>query len=579
MRRRPDIRVSLRPPYLFPGEVVTTTLTLESPSDTPCDHITFDLVGKERRYERTVSTGNSSYSKYYEVDIVRQRATVAGFRLTPGTHVRAAKFEIPERAPPTYTSSLSSISYELTVRVAIPWWPDRVAKYRLVCAIPPEVGVPPNVTRFTSHPAPLGTALFIEASLGRDDFALGSTVEGVVSLANVAHHRIRRVQLSLVAIETARVRSAAGPTDAARATWTIHEGKPAESAELRFRITIPENMPPTFQTPYIAVTHELRVIADISLGSNIHIAIPVRVHRPRGDVTEQQAEPARVGKGKKRSNWERALGSVAGARVVAFDDAKDEVTLDAAGCSIHVRAEHHGTDGPFLVAEIAWPSLGLGLRLAERSWTDLGKKAPGALAKRFSMEARENLQAEELFDEATTRAILSFKSVGLEDAHAAVASPGSSHATAAIESVVKRAIQLSQHIVAGGKRVSPPAALKSSVGAYEAFAARRSAVLTRGDLSVSGILLEGAPAAIRHRFEGATPQGSTLSLEIAAAPGALDGLVTAAATIFACPAAPSENGIAIELTLLEDPASIDVQLDSLGEAVRTLQLRAQGPYR
>ncbi len=579
MRRRPDIRVALRPPVILPGVPMSARLSIVSTADTPCDGVVVDCVGTERRYQRTVSTGKSSYTQYHEADVVRLRATIDGFRLTPGTHERVASFPMPHGVPPSYESSLTTIAYELGVRVSIPWWPDRVATYRLVSVTPAYVGATARPTHVASHAAPEGKNLFIEASLGREDLALGSTLDGIVSFANVAHHRIRRIELALVAVETALVTSSAGPTDVARAAWTIHEGKPGESIEIPFRILVPTDMPPSFETAFIRVTHELRVFAKIAFGSDIHISIPVRLHRPMPDAPEAQAARAMLGKRKQRSNWELAARAVPGIRVVSFDEAKDEIVVEAGNVTVHLAAEHRGAEGPFLVAEIEWPSLGLGLRLTERSWHDLGDRAPGALAKRFSMQARERAQADALFVEPAAHAVLAFQNVGLDDTHAVVASPGSSHTASAITNVLQRAIALGAQVASANARMPPPSALASAVSAYAAFAGRRSARIRMADLALLGIPISDATASLEHRFEGATPRASTITVHLPPKPAIRDAVASAAGSIFDASASIVEAGVAIEIPLVTDPATIDGQVEALGDAVRAFDLRGAGPYR
>jgi len=465
----------------------------------------------------------------------------------------------------------------------IPWWPDRVATYRLPVAIPPEVGATPRgATRFTSGPAPKGKDLFIEASLAREDLAIGAQVEGAVSMANVAHHRIRNVQAALVEIETSRVPSSAGPSETRRTTWTIHEGKPQESAEIRFALKIPDAHCPDFVTPFIAVRHELRIVAQIAFGSDIHIAIPIRLHRPRTDVAEVHATPALLGRGKRKSNWGRALSDFGSTtRVVSLNEETDELLLDHEGRSIHITAEHRGNDGPFLVAEIEWPSLGMGLKVAERSWSDFGgKKGVEDLDQRFAIEGRDPEQVRRLFDTATARAILPFRSIGLDDTHAVAASPGSSHAVAALKEMVARAILLSDAVVRSAGFIPPPKGLTTAASRYREFALRHAARLTPGDFSVRRLLVDGVSMSLEHRFQESTAVASLLVVDMSA-PDALAAELKQRAATVSADASVDSSGIRVPLPLVEDPSSIEPLMAGLAEVVRSIatKQKPQGPYR
>ncbi len=70
----------------------------------------------------------------------------------------------------------------------------------------------------------------------------GGVVRGAVSIANVAHHRVRRVEIDLVVSERAKDRTVA-TFDAQRYGLKIHEGAPIEGEAIPFNVMIPKEAP------------------------------------------------------------------------------------------------------------------------------------------------------------------------------------------------------------------------------------------------------------------------------------------------------------------------------------------------
>ena len=240
MRSRPDIKLYLSPAELTPGAHLQAEAVLRSRSETPIDGIVVRLTGLEQRQSGMVMVGNAplpQYQTYRHVDLV---ARVPKALLTPGEHRFTFAFDIPPNAPPQYRSRTTSIVYDLDVRVGIPWWPDRSAHYLVPVVASPLSAVGAGAAFCTDARGPQGTALYLEASLESPVVPLGGVLRGALSLANVAHHRIRRIELALVHTEHARDGSGRD-AEMQRYVVTLQEGAPADGQALPFRMTLPAN--------------------------------------------------------------------------------------------------------------------------------------------------------------------------------------------------------------------------------------------------------------------------------------------------------------------------------------------------
>lgn len=144
MRSRPDIVVYLSPVAPSPGQTVRATIELHSKSETPFDAIDIFLVGRESRYKYTASTGKSNVRKYHRRENVRLAYQVPAGKLKPGISKHIVDFNLPANLPPTFKSEYSTIAYELTVHVHIPWWPDRHETYSVPVQIAPQQATRPS---------------------------------------------------------------------------------------------------------------------------------------------------------------------------------------------------------------------------------------------------------------------------------------------------------------------------------------------------------------------------------------------------------------------------------------------------
>ncbi|MCA9534682.1 MAG: hypothetical protein KC593_13415 [Myxococcales bacterium] len=531
MRSRPDLRLYLTPRQPTAGARLSARIQLQSRTHTPYDGIEVRLVGRENRYERSTSDGNSTSARYHRREILRLAAEFRGGVLEPGTLEREVTFELPQDAPPTFRSTLASIAYELEVRVRIPWWPDRRGRFVVTMHTPATDPGPPRPKLFTTERSEnRGDDPVLELSLEDDRLVLGGALAGAVAITGLGGKRLRRVEVACVALETALVRSTAGAREADRRTWVVHQGTPREGAALPFHIAIPPELPPSFQSPFIRVTHFVEAKAVVALGRDITLRVPVVA--ARAERARTAAPVPLVGNARQATVWQAALERMqerpGGVEGLHFDAERGSASFTRDGVLITV-AEEDGEvrrrprrgllgdrsgGGPCLVAELSWPALGLDLRVAERRWTDFGERHAAldeTLQRRFTVRVREPAQAAPFLNPALRDSLSSFDEAGLDDERAVVLRRGGVYQVEGLVRFLTQLHGLAGQVARAGHDIPPPAALAAEAAAWEAVASARGARLRPGDLALVDWALRGVPLALTHRWEGQRLVGSELS--------------------------------------------------------------------
>lgn len=87
--------------------------------------------------------------------------------------------------------------------------------------------------------------------------APGGIFEGAIAITGLGNKRLRNIELALSCIETSLVESKVGPAEVSRRTWKVFEGTPEEGVGIPFRIAIPQETIPTFQSSMIRIDYAL----------------------------------------------------------------------------------------------------------------------------------------------------------------------------------------------------------------------------------------------------------------------------------------------------------------------------------
>ena len=596
MRSRPDLKLYLTPGTVEAGTRFRAEAELVSRSRTPIEGVEFHLVGIERRRTGTSMVGSTSVPIYQEIRHVDLVAHTPATMLEEGRHRVAAEFDLPPRCPPAYQSSVTTISYDLAVRVAIPWWPDRSERYPVnVVALPSRATGEPG--SFCSNGAgPQGKALYLEASLDSAVIDHDGAVRGAVSVANVEHHRIRRMELALVAIERPVDRSS-GVHEAQRYVLTLHEGAPIEGEAMPFLLKIPEAASPSFFGSLIEVEWNLEIRAVVALGTDAWLKIPIQVVRRSADAPREAESPGRVPPiGRER----RALVWAESARRhgLVNDASEERMTLDVGdGASLAISLEQRKAGGLFYSATVAWPRLGIDLAVTERRWVDAWSSAGikidvTGFPERFTVRGREPAQVRAFLDEAGARALLLFEEAAVGDDGATLVSAGTAQSVDDLDAFVARAVAAARTLAQGTSRVPPPTAMAAFVPAWRAFAGALGGRLSLGDMAIHDAAFDLAPVQITTEWtEKGEARATLLRVSIAVPPevetttmvfrSLEHAEIVKSLTAQTRSLVGGEDAITATVPApLADPASIEAILAGLVRLRRLLgEGPARGPYR
>jgi len=411
MRRRPDVKLYLKPSVAVAGSEVIAEAVLTSKSETPVSAITMSLRGHERV---------GSHDGYLTLPVLSQRASFGPRRFEKGEHRVSARFPIPPHAPPSYAGQFVIVEYELELKIEIPWWLDVQQRF----VVPVTRRVPETESEVPRVFANRGRKdePYIEATLDDQRIEQDSPVTGAASFANVARVRIKQVNLEFQRRE-AVVYNNAVPHWQTTATYmsTILDRAPTEGETVRFRVGLPKDAAPTFAGTHGRVSWLASIVCVVALGNDVRINIPITLlPASRAPRRRRRAELPAVGRER------RVLLLRAAAERLELESDSEELRGTFGNANAVVRLEPREGLGLLAVVELTWPSLGRDLELRERKWTDaFGDEidlGDPAFKKRFRVAAREGEHLDRLFDHEVRPSLLALAEVEVDDDGAVLAS-------------------------------------------------------------------------------------------------------------------------------------------------------------
>jgi hypothetical protein len=467
MRSRPKVSVYLSPAVATPGEQLEVDCRVEALTETPVDWISITLEGVT-----FTAVGSGQYRSVAKVSHYKRAWRSEPATLVPGTYRHRVSFDLPESLPASYgVSDDARIAYVVTVRVSIPWWPDRVSRFVVPVAAregPAPRAVPATLS--TTGEGPRGTKPFMEVSLATTELAPADFLAGSVSLANLGGRRVRGLVGSLVEIESL-TEPVVTRRECRRFNFRLHDGEPPENQAIAFRLRVPAAATPTFGTPSVGVSSHLEIRADVAWGEDI-VLRPALTIVPRSSAPRAAAEwVAPVGRDKRMRVWKR----VADATAFVLDPEGERLVGSRGAVNAEIRTEQR--DGDFwLVANLAYPSLGLELSIAPREWTDalamnVIRTGDPRVDDKLSAHAREHPQASAVVTSDFLALLLPFEQLAVADAAARLAIRGGAHDADSVRSFATQVLEVAGALDAAAQRIPPPAMFASDLAAWSAAAA------------------------------------------------------------------------------------------------------------
>ncbi|MGZ3449102.1 MAG: sporulation protein [Polyangiales bacterium] len=426
MRSRPSVQLFLKPGVVRAGADVTVEAILESRSDTPSSGIVVTLRGLEHVL---VPSGNSARHEVHQH--IGRRAAFPARTLTKGQHRVATQFHIPEHAPPSYRGPRVSMEYEVEVHVAIPWWPDRRARYVIPVVAEPSVAPPPMPRVFATNPTgPRGKDVYLECSLDDVRMEPGGVVTGAVSFSNTKSARVSHVELAFVATEVVRLSQDGDEHRSEGNSWVakILDRAPGEAESIPFRLRVPKETPPTFSGALSRLEWRLAVIGHVTLGRDVKLEIPIEVRTRSEDshLARRVAAAPPVGRERRARVWAAAAQSLG----LESNAEQEEMRTSFGAANVILRLEHREGIGMQAVADLSWAALASEIEVRERRWTDAfsGKEVSlgeGPFGKRFHVSAVDEALPEIVLEENVRKLLLECAEVQIDDEGASICAPTS----------------------------------------------------------------------------------------------------------------------------------------------------------
>lgn len=456
MRSRPDVKVMLTPSHGVAGERLTAETILDVKTETPIDAVTMTLTG-------TLRTGAGKGVQY--TTIFQKAWHSQADTLQPGERRYRVAFDLPADLPASYPGAYGDVSYTLAVHVSIPWWPDRRASFVVPVITPPVMNRAPRPGNYaTSSAGPRGTDPYVELALDNTWLAPGDVLTGSFSFANLGSRNVRGVAIAFV--ETERLYYT---HESRRFTVRVLDVAPTDGASYPFRVYVPPHITPSFRCQGFSVTTHVEVRADVAWGSDV--VLPVDVAVVRGEALRQtQSWIAPVGRERRAIVW-RATAQKLGL-LADPDEEKMSAVRGLVGIDIHT--EQREADF-WLVAQLAWPSLGLDLQVRDRVWSDtysMDKVVLGDIGAHVAVHAREHAQAKAILTPELLSSLRLFETVALDDQRATLAVRGSVHTTEHTERFVRAVVAVADALNRVHGLVPVPTMFARYEAAWRAFAER-----------------------------------------------------------------------------------------------------------
>lgn len=479
--------VYLRPGLPLPGQRLEVEVKLVSESETPLDRVTFDLLGEE-----TVRYGSGNQQYVWRHEHIHQRAEAKGRPLTVGEHTYRATFDLPGDLPARRAGRYASIVYTLGVRADIPWWPDRVGSYDVpIEAIARDAPVKPALFASRLEGALAGEP-YVEMSLASSTVETGGTLTGTVAFTNL--QKSTGLSIALVAFErlfTPRrglQRGILETIEVQRWAYPLDVGPVEEGRAYGFQFAIAPGTVPSMDGAISATEWAVQVTQQGLISRKTLLHAPITIVPATGRAAAApQATPA-VGLERRAQIFQH----VAALHGLAYDAVNGGIAGVVAGVTLRVGPETRPSGAREIVAHLAWPSLGIALRVEEGSLLGslLSREIDvdhAAFDRRFQVRCRFAEQAKAIFDAETCEVLTTFPEVAIGDEGALLAVPIMLTDEEPLADFVKRARTAAERLGEAFARVPPPPPLASAVESWRGLAERLSGRFEIG----SGSIREG----------------------------------------------------------------------------------------
>lgn len=501
IKARPKIQLIL-PSYARPGDAVDAEIVLTAKRPVELRRMTCRLVGEE-----AVVIQQGQYGSRWARTLCAYEARLLEEQTVPeGRSKHQVRFRLPEGLPPSYNlrrgewvSQGASVDYTVSVALDIPWWPDAEADFTLVVQSPPQQVDDEGATlHATSVEGPSGKEPHLEFSLSSRQVMGGDTLRGELALGNVDFNRYKTAILALTGYESLLRESGdrVQRVEAARYAVELDVSSATEGQAIPFGMKLPGELAPSHQSKLWALDWVFEVKIRVAWGSDLVAQVPVEV-LPSGSNRRRtpRKAPPRIGGERMAAIW-TAVGGELG---LTFDADEAALTGSAGPVALRLRREHRGADGLFLVADLRFSSLGIGIDGGQAG--SLRRVMGGGVSigdeswdEHHYLTGRESRQVE-AFARRLRPTLLPLGLADIADDRLVVERRDAGQSRAALSRFGQDVLALAQALPRARRRIPPPAAMTAARDGWSKLAEGLGGELRAGDMAIFG-RYEGAPVAI-----------------------------------------------------------------------------------
>jgi hypothetical protein len=410
-------------------------------------------------------------------------------RLGLGRTAFPLRLALPANLTPSYEGRTVEASYRLHIRARVPWWLDSRASCRIRLLAPPLAQGQVRVGRprvFSSAPqGPAGGEPHMEVSLASDVVAPGEILHGAVAVSSPASRGSAVVEMSLICCESARTGQTWTEAQIDGYLFTIPVRDPAGGGHETFALQVPREVRPSVATDFWQLRWFLEVRVPHARAAGLRFRCPLTIAPPHlAPATRAITAPA-VGSPRLQAIWKRAAAasgmSFAGG---ALQGQVEDVTVE-------LRRQPGRARGAFLVGELRYPSLNLGLELRTRRRWLRGRQT--------EVDGRERAQVEPI-GEALLRHCPPRATVDAGDSQATFDVRGPGQQSETLARLAESLMEAARALVAARAQVPPPAAMAEGVDSWRRLAARLGGRLNLGGMTAAGTFA-GKPAVVATVFD------------------------------------------------------------------------------
>lgn len=518
IKARPKIQLIL-PSYAYPGDGVTAEVVLDARRSVPLRQMSVRLLGEEAV---VIPYGNATQRR--ERILCAFEARLLDNDTVPeGKSRHRVRFQIPPDLPPSYRIRTSrwantgaSVSYTVSVALDIPWWPDAEADFVLqVHERPRRVDDPGASLHATRVEGPTGKKPHLEFSLPTRYVLPGDTLRGELALGNVDFNRYKTAVLALVGYESLyrAPGQLATRDEAIRYAIELDVSAMAEGEAVPFGMKLPDHLPASFDSELWRLDWAFEVKVQIAWGNDLVAQVPVTVI-PAGSnrVGSQRRAAPRIGGERLAQIWTGVGGELG----LAFDAAAADLRGSVGPVEVRIRREHRGGEGLFLLGDLRYPTLGLGidgglsgsLRRVLGGGVLIGDDAWDEL---HYLTGREPAQIE-AFAKALRRVLTPLRLTDVEDDMLVVERRDAGQNRAPLLRFGQDVVSLARALPAATRSIPPPALMAAGLSNWQSLAEwLGNGELRTADMAVLG-RLDGAAVSVATSW-GASGEPEHTSIE------------------------------------------------------------------